>query len=412
MGPVTDGVTSAGRGFFRGWHRFRWYPHMPIALLSLPLGLILVIGGLRGLLGLEPFTHFFRELAPRLQSAPHAELIDFALGLCVLALSAGLAMRSGFAWLCAVAAVSGGLLLRLVTPLRSAEIALGAYELMLLTLLVLHRQTFSRRSRVTTTASAAVILVIFLIYAVIGTLRLGSEFHPVVTDLQTAAYFVMVTFATVGYGDITPQTPEARWFVLMMIFLGILVGGTALSAVLIPVLEGRVKGILTGREAFVDRSGHYVVVGGSPLARNTVQELERRKQRVTLVLDTASQEEFFRSRDVVLGDPTDLGVLRSAGVADARAVLALSTDDAKNGFVVLGVHELAPNVTTVVAANDPASESRLRRTQPSLLLSLQVLGGELLAMALTGEQVDQKMLLSVLQLNPGAAAAPGEDPKK
>ncbi len=166
---------------------------------------------------------------------------------CGLALAAGLASRSGFAWLCAVSAFLAALLLRFITPLRSTEIALGAYDLTLLALLLVHRQAFSRRSRVTTTASATAILAIFLIYAVLGTLRLGNQFHPAVPDLQTAAYFVMVTFATVGYGDITPQTPEAGWFVLTMILLGILVGGTVLSAVLIPVLEGRMKGRSHGK---------------------------------------------------------------------------------------------------------------------------------------------------------------------
>ena len=214
---MTDGVTSMTRGFFRGWHRSRWYPHVPIALLQFPLGLILVIGGLRGLLGLHPLANSLGDVAPLLQNAAHSQLIDFVLGLFVLALAGGLATRSGFAWLCTVSVLTGGLLLRIATPLRSSDSVFGAYELMLVTLLLIYRQRFSRRSRATTTVSAAAIFVIFLVYAVLGTLRYGAQFRPVVTDLQTAAYFVLVTFATIGYGDIVPQTPEARSFVLTMI---------------------------------------------------------------------------------------------------------------------------------------------------------------------------------------------------
>ena len=101
----------------------------------------------------------------------------------------------------------------------------------------------------------------------------------------------------------------------------------------------------------------------------------------------------------MVGDPTDLSVLRTAGADKARGVLALSTDDAENGFVVLGVNELAPTIPTVVALNDPKNQFRLKRTQPSLLLSLQVLGGQLLAKALTGERVESDMLEKVLQLH-------------
>jgi voltage-gated potassium channel len=71
---------------------------------------------------------------------------------------------------------------------------------------------------------------------------------------------------------------------------------------------------------------------------------------------------------------------------------------------VLGVNELDPTIPTVAALNDPKNQSRLERTQPSILLSLQVLGGQLLAMALTGERVDENFLDSVLEIQtaPGA----------
>ena len=86
-------------------------------------------------------------------------------------------------------------------------------------------------------------------------------------------------------------------------------------------------------------------------------------------------------------------------------MLALSTDDAENGFVVLGVNELAPTIPTVVALNHPKNQFRLKRTQPSLMLSLQVLGGQLLAKALTGESVESDMLEKALQIH----TSEGED---
>ena len=149
----------------------------------------------------------------------------------------------------------------------------------------------------------------------------------------------------------------------------------------------------------MDRIKHYVIVGKSPLARNAALQLEKRKEKVTLILFEASEEEFFKQRDVVIGDSTDLAVLRAAGTQKAKAVLALSTDDAVNGFVVLGVNELDASIPTVAALNDPANHFRLKRTQPSMLLSLQALGAELLAMALTGENIDMEMLSGALQIH-------------
>ena len=137
----------------------------------------------------------------------------------------------------------------------------------------------------------------------------------------------------------------------------------------------------------------------SALARNTAVVLETRGQRVTLILDESTDQAFYQKRDVVVGDPTDLSVLRTAGADKARGVLALSTDFAENGFVVLGVNELDSTIPTVVSLNDPKNQFRLKRTQPSLLLSLQVLGGQLLAKALTGERVEADLLENVLQIH-------------
>ena len=120
---------------------------------------------------------------------------------------------------------------------------------------------------------------------------------------------------------------------------------------------------------------------------------------MTLVLEKTPEEDFYNQRDVVVGDPADLSVLRTAGAEKAKGVLSLSTDDATNGFVVLGVNEFDGTIPTVAALNDPKNQFRLKRTQPSMLLSLQALGGELLAMALTGEHVDIGMLTRVLQVH-------------
>jgi voltage-gated potassium channel len=248
------------------------------------------------------------------------------------------------------------------------------------------------------------VVVMFLGCASVFTLRRGSHFEPEIQDSVTALYFVIMTVSTVGFGDITPLDSETRGFVLSMILIGVLVIGSSISVFLLPLVSNRLRLILGNQEDLVNRTRHYVVIGTSSLARNTAQELERRGQAVTIVLGAANEDPFYQKRDVVIGDATDLEVLKSAGAERARGVLSLSQDDATNGFVVLGVNELDPTIPTVAALNDPKNQSRLERTQPSILLSLQVLGGQLLAMALTGERVDENFLDSVLEIQTAPAA--------
>jgi len=377
--------------------RKRWYPQLPLALAMAPLGLIFIASASQEALGGGPaVVDDLAQIERHLNPVHHGPVLELALGISLLATSLGIALRSRLAWLWAVTVLTVALTLRVPPDLVDVPIAL--YTGGLLVALLFQRHHFATRSLASSGLFASAVLLAFVTWATAGTLRLGNQFEPPVTDLPTALYFTIVAVSSVGFGDIVATGLEARLFVVIMISLGLVVGATALSSILVPLLGGRMREILGGR-GYVERSNHYVIVGKSPLGRNAAVELEKRKQRVTLVLEDAPEEDFYRKRDVVVGDPTDISVLRAAGAAEAKGVLALSTNDADNGFVVLGVNELDATIPTVAALNDPSNESRLKRVQPSMLLSLQALGGELLAMALTGEHVDLAMLTRVLQIS-------------
>jgi voltage-gated potassium channel len=375
--------------------RKRWFPQLPLALAMAPLGILFIASAAEQALGGGPVVGELAEIERRLNPVHHGPVLELALGISLLATSIGIALRSRLAWLWSITVLTAGLTLRV--PPDLVDVPLALYTGGLLVALLLQRHHFATRSLLSSGVFAAAVLFAFVSWATAGTLRLGDQFEPPVEDLPTALYFTIVAVSSVGFGDIVARETEARLFVLLMISLGLVVGATALSSILVPLFSGRMREILGGR-GYVERSNHYVIVGKSPLARNAAVELEKRKQHVTLVLDEASEEDFYRKRDVVVGDPTDLSVLRAAGAGEAKGVLALSTNDADNGFVVLGANELNAAIPTVAALNDPSNEFRLKRAQPSMLLSLQALGGELLAMALTGERVDLAMLTAVLQI--------------
>jgi voltage-gated potassium channel len=332
-------------------------------------------------------------------------LSDFVIGGLLIVTAFGLILRTRVAWWLAVLGLVTSLALRILTESDGTTHHLVmVYRAVLLISLLLSRQHFSKRSIPAQAAMGIYIVVMFLVCATVLTLRRGSHFEPEIHDGVTALYFVIMTISTVGFGDITPVDSEARGFVLGMIVIGVLVIGSSISVFLLPLISNRLRLILGNREDIVNRTRHFVVIGTSSLARNTAQELEKRGQAVTIVLGAANEDPFYQKRDVVIGDATDLEVLKSAGAEKARGVLSLSQDDATNGFVVLGVNELDPTIPTVAALNDPKNQSRLERTQPSILLSLQVLGGQLLAMALTGERVDENFLDSVLEIQTAPAA--------
>jgi voltage-gated potassium channel len=354
---LREGFGHRSRRLFRALrrrlHTHFWFPHVPLFLIVGCLGLL----QLRHALGIGFTSHVTgAQLLVMSQTALHAVVTgapSATAGVFLVVMAFGLLTRSRLAWVIALlAALVSGMLMWWVwygTP--SDKAGLLAYNLFALLALIASSRAFSRSSLASATLFAVASIILLICYAVLGAYLIGPGFSPPITNLVTALYFAVVTMTTVGYGDIVPKTPEARMFAISVMILGITVFATSISALLVPLINRRMGTLLIAREKNVSRSNHYVIVGGGALARNTQKELVRRDQKVTFVLPRMP-ESGWEEQDVVVGDGSDLDVLRRADAHDAKAILALSDDDSENAFVVMAARELSPRLQTVAVVND------------------------------------------------------------
>ena len=157
------------------------------------------------------------------------------------------------------------------------------------------------------------------------------------------------------------------------------------------------------------REKHFVVIGNTALATNTWRELARRGRPVTRLLRRQPDDIDLEGVDVVIGDPGNVEVLRQAGVDRAQAVMAMMDDDSENAFAILAARELGGGARTVAALNDGRHRNRIKLAQPDVVIAPQLLGGELLAMLLTGEEVTSDFVMkSVFQDLSAPAGSPGD----
>ena len=380
-----------------------WFPQVPLAIL---LGL----GGF-WLLQSELGRHW-RHVLNLLLNGGHglhpASLPPILIGLGMLIMAVGLLLRSRLAWAMALALAVAGAVSLGFSHHPHAHLLFAYFVLMLVLLLFAWRQ-FDRTSLTAGTLFALTSVVMLVVYATFGTFYLGADFKPRVTDLVTALYYAMVTMSTVGYGDITPQTPEAKLFAVSIIVLGVAVFATSLTAVIAPLVTRSLQRIVNRRDKRMQRENHFVVIGNTPLALNTWRELARRGHPVTRLLRQEPEAGILDGVDRVIGEPSDGDVLRKAGAHKAQAVLAMLDDDSENAFVVLAVRELQGRARTVAAVNDAHHLGRVQLVQPDVVIAPQILGGELAAMLLTGEQVTADFVMKrVFQqsANLHAASAP------
>ncbi len=360
-----------------------WFPQVPLAIAMALGGFFLLRADFGG-----RWQSHLDALAHGTFSLPANQLPPLLIGGGMFIMAFGLLMRSRLAWTVAtLLAITGAANLVFGGQVQSHAL-LSYFVLMVVSLAVAWRR-FDRSSVAASTLFAVTSVVMLMMYATFGAYYLGDEFKPEITDLVTATYYALVTMSTVGYGDITPQTSEAKLFTISIIVLGVAVFATSLTAVIAPMVSNSLQKIVNRKGARMKRENHFVVIGAGSLAVNTAHELARRGHAVTRVLRIAPEDAKANDGevDMLFGDPSSDAVLREAGAHEAQAVLAMMVDDSENAFVILAVKAMGGKARTVAAVNDAANLSRVKLAQPDVVISPQVLGGELIAMMMSGETV-------------------------
>lgn len=379
-------------------HTRVWFPQVPLALLVGAQGLLHILlasGSLRGLLQ-EIATPPISALARGVHVLPIGAASHLGIGILLVLVAIGMLWRSRLAWLLAFVLTLVMVALEF-SPFASASRLLQIFSVVQLLLLLAARRAFTRASLATATLFALTGVLFTLGYGIVGSLFLGGGFQPHITTLTNAAYFAVETMSTVGFGDITPVTREARLFTISLIVIGLGVFATALPAIAGPLIDKRLINLLQPRSrGKMKRVSHIIVVGDGALAHDTSRALVARGLQVTSIVAEKPPEGEEHTDDIVVGDGSDTETLRRADIAKARAVLALSEDDSYNAFVVLAAKEMNAEVRTVAAVSDTRNTGRIARTRPDVLLTLPLLGGELLAMALSGEEIQTDALISEL----------------
>ncbi|AVG41350.1 voltage-gated potassium channel protein [Achromobacter insolitus] len=320
------------------------------------------------------------------------EIPRLVLGVGLQVIALGLILKARIAWAFSLVLLIGVGTFAIMGD--SGRAGLGIYTLVLVIALIAYWRRFDRASVTAGSLFALVSMLSLLIYAVFGTLYLGNEFNPPITDATTALYFSIVSMSTVGYGDITPHTGTARLFTASIIILGITIFATSISAIAGPVIGGNLKRLVKGRFSTAMRKNHIIIAGATPLAMSVYDGLRRRGDEVTVIVPAGVPQEYPAATDLIEGDPSSVEVLHSAGVTRARYVLALRDDDAENAFIVLAAKEAAgeDGAKTVALVNTSKHLEKIRRVNPDLVFSVQLLGAELLARAINGEPMDSQSI--------------------
>jgi voltage-gated potassium channel len=322
-------------------------------------------------------------------------LFAFLLGL----VTVGLQRRKRLAWKLSMVTLPALALLPLTT-LNTTDIPLLATTLVTIPLLVRSREAFDQRIDLSPLQIASLSAIFGVgLYGTIGAYGLRDQFTGDLATWSDAVYFVIVTIATVGYGDVTPTTPTAKWFSLSVILFGTGAFTVAVGALIGPAIESRMAaafGNMTASDLTL-LEDHVVVLGYGDVTESLLDEIAAETDTVVVTPDTdAASALDDEGVNVLTGDPTDESVLQDARIEAASGVVVGSGDDARDVLAVLAARNANPDVRVVATATEAKHVDKLQSVGADRVINPWSIGGRLLGRSVLDEDADETGAADVL----------------
>jgi voltage-gated potassium channel len=232
-----------------------------------------------------------------------------------------------------------------------------------------------------------------------------------------ALYYATVSVTTTGYGDIRPESDQARLLSTILVtparvlFLIVLVGTT------LEVLAERTRTAFRVARWRRRLTNHVIVCGYGTKGRSAVRSLLGHgvaKEDIVVIDESPRAREQAESDGlaVVAGSGASTEVLRCANVGEARAIIVAPNRDDTAVLITLTAREHNRNATIVSAVREEENAHLLRESGADSVIVSSGAAGRLLGVAIETPRLAEVLedLLTVghgLDLAQAAVERPG-----
>jgi voltage-gated potassium channel len=200
-------------------------------------------------------------------------------------------------------------------------------------------------------------------------------------------YMVVTTLTTIGYQEVHPLSHAGRIFNVFVILAGVslvLLGVGALSQAL---LEFELQSFFGRRrmEREIGRlDSHFIICGMGRVGRSVARELARKPAPFVIIENAENKRQRFTSENwlVIAGDATQEETLRQAQIDRASGLIAATTTDATNLYIVLTARGLNPRLKIIARASEDAAEKHLLTAGADSVVSPYSFAGQRIAQSL------------------------------
>jgi voltage-gated potassium channel len=218
-------------------------------------------------------------------------------------------------------------------------------------------------------------------------------------NLFDAFYWTIVTLATVGFGDITPQTTGGRWVTIFLILasLGVL---SFFTSILIAAFSEKMLSVRETRTyAELDRYDSFIIICGfGRVGQEIARHLHNDRQKFLIIDRVSARIELAKKRGylAIESDASNNEVLINAGICrGASAILCITGDDVINVYVTLTSRHLNKNLRIISRANRHDNVNKLYQAGADNVIRPFEIAG-LLAAEFVGQPVAFEAISGIL----------------
>ncbi|HET7732760.1 MAG TPA: NAD-binding protein [Paludibacter sp.] len=190
-------------------------------------------------------------------------------------------------------------------------------------------------------------------------------------------YLLVITFATIGFGDIVPVTNMGRAFTIFVVISGFTIGLYAVGKISAFFVEGELSKLLKQRKmskTLESMKDHYIVCGYGKTGKHVLDELLQKGLEVVMIESNAERneklKELYDKKFIHLdADATDDQVLLHAGITRAKFLISVLSTDAENLFVTLSAKDLNKDIKVITRVAEGNSPDKFKRAGADFIVS-------------------------------------------
>jgi voltage-gated potassium channel len=196
-------------------------------------------------------------------------------------------------------------------------------------------------------------------------------------------YMVITTFTTIGYQEVHPLSRSGRIFNVILIIAGVSLVFLSIGFLTQALLEFELLSFFGRRkmEREIARlSDHYIICGAGRVGRSAARELARKPVPFVIVEQNEDKATRYGSEWLVfIGDATQEQTLREVHLERARGLVAATTTDAANLYIVLTARGLNPKLQIIARASEEDAEKHLLKAGANAVVSPYLFAGQRIA---------------------------------